>query len=231
MVELSRNQWNIFQKWFIIARKRISGNCHHFFCVSGVVRGPDRSPSSGDRQEFQKQIPGQNTRGSEAQTFTVGSILFSEPLGDVWLTDAVLVTQKDLVDEVKHSPDGSSVAAWRKQLDHRLITGQTCFIPPQDCCLPSLLHSCFISRGRYRASSLHGGGRSGLQVSGQEQETKTAHDRGQKDCTQVSLACSNHLLKQVFSGANIFMRGWGQIRKTLEHWKKQNVNRNFIFVF
>lgn len=123
------------------------------------------------------------THSSEARAFTVGLILFSKPLRDVWLTDAVLVMQKDLVDEVKHSPDGSSMAAWRKQMDHRLITGQTCFIPPQDCCFPSLLQSCFIFTGRYRASSLHGGGRSGLQVSGQEQETKTAHDRGQKDCT------------------------------------------------
>lgn len=125
----------------------------------------------------------------------MGLILFNKPPCDVWLTDAVLVTQKDLVDEVKHSPDGSSVAAWRKQLDHRLITGQTCFIPPQECSFPLLLHSCFIFRGHYRASSLHGGGCSGLQVSGQEQETKTAHDRGQKDWTQVSLACSDHLLK------------------------------------
>lgn len=178
------------------------GNCQHFFVFQVLLEVlTGRRALETDRNSRDRYLVRTH------RTFTVGLILFSKPLRDVWLTDAVLVTQKDLVDEVKHSPDGSSVATWRKQLDHRLITGQACFIPPQDCSFPSLLHSCFIFRGRYRASSLHGGGRSGLQVSGQEQETKTAHDRGQKDWTQVSLACSDHLLTQIFSSANIFIRG------------------------
>lgn len=39
----------------------------------------------------------------------------------------VVVVQKDLVDEIKESPSGSSQETWRKQLDSRLLMGQDVF--------------------------------------------------------------------------------------------------------
>lgn len=49
-------------------------------------------------------------------------------------------------------------------------------------CYLQLLYSCCVCRGRCRACWLYGGGGSGLQVSGEEQEEETGHDWGQKDC-------------------------------------------------
>lgn len=39
----------------------------------------------------------------------------------------VVVVQKDLVDEIKESPSGSSQQTWREQLDGRLLMGQDVF--------------------------------------------------------------------------------------------------------
>lgn len=43
------------------------------------------------------------------------------------LDDGVVV-QKDLVDEIKESPSGSSQETWREHLDRRLLTGQDAFV-------------------------------------------------------------------------------------------------------
>lgn len=75
------------------------------------------------------------------------------------------------MDEVEDSPAGSSAAAWRKQLDHRLITGQSAcvflLIITEQCYLQPL-YSCCVFRGGCRACWLYGVGGSGLQVPGQE---------------------------------------------------------------
>lgn len=39
-----------------------------------------------------------------------------------------MVVQKDLVDEIKESPSGSSEETWRRQLDRRLLMGQDAFV-------------------------------------------------------------------------------------------------------
>ncbi|XP_029283985.1 interleukin-1 receptor-associated kinase 1, partial [Cottoperca gobio] len=56
---------------------------------------------------------------------------------------------KDLVGEVEDSPTGSSAAAWRKQLDHRLISG--CAPEPAGCMeVASLACSCLDGKRKNR---------------------------------------------------------------------------------
>lgn len=54
------------------------------------------------------------------------------------------VVQKDLVDEIKESPSGSSQETWREQLDRRLLMGQNVFV--------LLLKGAFCNPGKCRDS-------------------------------------------------------------------------------
>lgn len=112
-------------------------------CVSGAARGADWTSSSGERWDVWREIPGNSTH-LLTQSISDRAVLNLKlwKMAEFFQTQLVCFLagnlvclsrahpgfdsglQKDLVEDIKEGPGGSSEAVWRKHLDKRLISGQ-----------------------------------------------------------------------------------------------------------